>query len=74
MQLDDAQIAELDRLAETLDDSRSELIRQAIDLYVEAVRERVDDLRYAQAYERLPEDLEESAGLRSLALHAWPKD
>lgn len=73
VQLDDAQVAVLDRLAVAADDSRSELVRRAIDLYVEAVGEAVADIRYAEAYERVPEDLEEFAGLRALAAEAWPE-
>jgi predicted transcriptional regulator len=73
VQLDDAQVAALDRLAASADDSRSELIRRAIDLYVVAVGEAVSDLRYAEAYGRVPEDLEEFAALRSVALEAWPE-
>jgi predicted transcriptional regulator len=74
VQLDDAQVAALDRLASATDDSRSELIRRAIDRYVEAVGEAVSDIRYAEAYERVPEDLEESAGMRTLAAGAWPDE
>jgi predicted transcriptional regulator len=74
VQLDDSQVAELDRLAASADDSRSELIRRAIDLYVAAVGEAVADLRYAEAYGRVPEDLEEFAALRAVGLEAWPED
>jgi predicted DNA-binding protein len=73
VQLDDAQVARLDALASAAEDSRSELIRRAIDLYVVAVEEGVGDVRYAEAYERVPEDLEEFAALRDLAAHAWPE-
>jgi predicted DNA-binding protein len=73
VQLDDAQVAALDRLAERSGESRSELIRRAIDRYVEAVREAVADIRYAEAYERVPEDLDELAGLRALGAEAWPE-
>lgn len=72
VQLDDVQVAALDRLALASDDSRSELIRRAIDRYVEAVGEAVADIRYAEAYERVPEDLEEFAGLRAISAGAWP--
>jgi len=72
VQLDDAQVAALDRLADAAEDSRSELIRRAIDLYVEAVGEAVADVRYAEAYARAPEELEEFAALRDLGLRAWP--
>jgi predicted transcriptional regulator len=73
VQLDDAQVAALDLLAMTADDSRSELIRRAIDLYVEAVNESVADVRYAEAYTQVPEELEEFAGLRALGASAWPE-
>lgn len=74
VQLDDLQVGALDRLADVADDSRSELIRRAIDLYLEAVGEAVADLRYADAYGRVPEDLDESSALRDLALATWPRD
>jgi len=73
VQLDDAQVERLDALASASEDSRSELIRRAIDLYVVAVEEAVGDVRYADAYRRVPEDLEEFAALRDLATHAWPE-
>jgi len=73
VQLNDAQVARLDALASVAEDSRSELIRRAIDLYVFAVEEAVGDVRYADAYRRVPEDLEEFAALRDLATHAWPE-
>ena len=74
VQLDDAQVTALDRIATSSEDSRSELIRRAIDLYIEAMNERVADVRYADAYERLPEDPDELADLRTLALQAWPEE
>ena len=73
VQLDDAQVARLDVLASATDGSRSEVIRRAIDLYVEAVGEAAADVRYASAYVRVPEDLEEFAALRALAARAWPE-
>ena len=74
VQLDEVQVAALDRVAATSDESRSELIRRAIDLYVDALGEHVADLRYAAAYERLPQDPDELSGLRTLALQAWPEE
>ncbi len=74
VQLDEAQVTALDRVAVTSDESRSELIRRAIDLYVDALGEHVADLRYAVAYERLPEDPDELSDLRALALQAWPEE
>ena len=73
VQLDDGQVAALDRLARTAADSRSELIRRAIDLYLEAAGESVADLRYADAYRRMPEDPAELEGLRALSASAWPE-
>jgi predicted transcriptional regulator len=73
VQLDDAQVARLDALASAAADSRSELIRRAIDLYVDAVGEAIEDVRYADAYLRVPEELEEFAALRELASAAWPE-
>jgi predicted transcriptional regulator len=71
VQLDDGQIASLDLLADASEESRSELIRRAIDLYVEATSQGVSDVRYAEAYERTPEDLDEFAALRAIA--SWPE-
>ena len=73
VQLDDGQVAALDRLARTAAGTRSELIRRAIDLYLEATGEAVADLRYADAYRRLPEDPAELEGLRALSVSAWPE-
>ena len=73
VQLDDAEVAALDRLADASDDTRSGLIRRAIDLFLQAVDEGLTDLRYAEAYQRFPEDLQELAELQSLAALAWPE-
>ena len=73
VQLDDAQVAALDRLASVADGSRSELIRRAIALYLEAAGEAVAELRYADAYRRMPEDPTEFEGLRALSASAWPE-
>ena len=73
VQLDDRHVDALDRVAESFDESRSELIRRAIERYLEAVDEAIDDLRYAEAYRRLPEELDEDEGLRRLARSVWPE-
>jgi metal-responsive CopG/Arc/MetJ family transcriptional regulator len=73
VQLDDTQIAELDQLVAGGQDSRSGLIRRAVDLYLSAVEEGLADVRYAEAYRQIPEDLEEHAALRAHALAAWPE-
>jgi metal-responsive CopG/Arc/MetJ family transcriptional regulator len=72
VQLSDEQVAALDAVT-SADHSRSELIRRAVDLYLDAVSEGVADLRYAEAYRRVPEDLQELAGFRELSLQAWPE-
>jgi Ribbon-helix-helix protein, copG family len=72
VQLDDAQVARLDVLSDAVGDSRSGVIRRALDLYLDAVDEGIADVRYAQAYQRMPEDLDELAGLRSIGLSVWP--
>lgn len=70
VQLDDAQVARLDVVGDAAGDSRSELIRRALDLYLEAVEEGVADVRYARAYERIAEDLDELADLARISV--WP--
>jgi len=70
VQLDDARIARLDVLSDAVGDSRSAVIRRALDLYLDAVDEGVADVRYSQAYQRIPEDLDELAGLASISV--WP--
>lgn len=72
VQLDDRQVSALDVHADAAGDSRSVLIRRAIDLYLAALDEAVEDVRYAEAYGDLPEDLAGSAALRELALQTWP--
>jgi len=73
VQLDDAQVERLDAIADTAEDNRSELIRRAIDLYVDALGEAVADVRYAEAYQRLPEDAAELETFRRLAAASWPE-
>ncbi len=74
VQLDDAQVRVLDALIASTDQSRSEVIRRAIDLYLAAASEAVEDLRYAAAYERIPEDPKEAETLFHLAASTWPAD
>jgi predicted transcriptional regulator len=71
VQLDDAEVEALDRIADLTDETRSWLIRRAIDLYLQAVDEGLSDARYAEAYRVFPERLEDFAGLRSIAV--WPE-
>jgi predicted transcriptional regulator len=71
VQLDDAEVEALDRLADVTDETRSLLIRRAIDLYLLAVDEGLADARYAEAYRLVPERLDDFAGIRSIAV--WPE-
>jgi predicted transcriptional regulator len=64
VQLDDGEVEALDRLAEATDETRSRLIRRAIDLYLQAVDEGLAEVHYAEAYRRIPEQLDEFAVLR----------
>ena len=72
VQLDDALVGRLDRVASALDLSRSELIRRAVDAYLDACEEAGDDARAIAAYLRVPEDPAELAAFEALALQAWP--
>ena len=56
-----------------MDASRSDLIRRAIDLWLEALDEAEADVRYAEAYRRVPDDLAENAAWEALALETWPE-
>jgi metal-responsive CopG/Arc/MetJ family transcriptional regulator len=73
VQLDDALVERLDRVASALDVSRSELIRRGVDAYLDACEEAGDDERTVAAYLRVPEDPAELAAFEALAAHAWPE-
>ena len=72
VQLDDGLVARLDRVASALDLSRSELIRRAVDAYLEACDEAGADALTIAAYLRVPDDPAELAAFEALALQAWP--
>jgi metal-responsive CopG/Arc/MetJ family transcriptional regulator len=72
VQLDDALVGRLDRVASALDVSRSELIRRGVDAYLDACEEAGEDARTVAAYLRIPEDPAELAAFEALALQAWP--
>lgn len=72
VQLDDALVDRLDRAASALELNRSELMRRAVDAYLEACEEAGEDARTVAAYIRVPEDPEELAAFEALALQAWP--
>jgi predicted transcriptional regulator len=73
VQLDDRLVARLDRLTGPMNGSRSDLIRRAVNLWLAALDEAVSDVRYAEAYRRIPDDLEENAAWEALGLEAWPE-
>jgi metal-responsive CopG/Arc/MetJ family transcriptional regulator len=73
VQLDDEIVRELDELTGPLDASRSDLIRRAILIWLDALKEAGEDARYAEAYRRIPDDLEEHAAWEELQLEAWPE-
>ncbi len=72
VQLDDGLVGRLDSVASALDLSRSELIRRAVDAYLDACQEAGEDGRTIAAYLRLPDDPAELAAFEELALKAWP--
>ena len=72
VQLDDALIQRLDRSAGALELNRSELIRQAVDAYLDACEEAAWDVRTVRAYLDIPEDIAEMEEFQRLAA-AWPE-
>jgi Arc/MetJ-type ribon-helix-helix transcriptional regulator len=73
VQLDDRIVERLDRLIGPLDASRSDLIRRAVNLWLDALDEAQADVRYADAYRRIPDDLEDHAAWEALQLESWPE-
>jgi len=73
VQLDDEIVQALDRLTGPMDASRSDLIRRAVNLWLDALDEAEADIRYAEAYKRIPDDLEELAAWDALQLETWPE-
>jgi metal-responsive CopG/Arc/MetJ family transcriptional regulator len=72
VQLDDALIQRLDRSAGALELNRSELIRRAVDAYLDACEEAAWDVRTVRAYLDIPEDIAEIEEFQRLAA-AWPE-
>jgi Arc/MetJ-type ribon-helix-helix transcriptional regulator len=73
VQLDDLIVERLDRLTGPLDASRSDLIRRAVNLWLDALKEAEADVRYAESYRRIPDDPDEVAAWDALALETWPE-
>jgi metal-responsive CopG/Arc/MetJ family transcriptional regulator len=72
VQLDDRIVERLDRLTGPLDASRSDLIRRAVNLWFDALDEAEADVRYTEAYRRIPDDLAEHEAWLPLQLETWP--
>jgi predicted transcriptional regulator len=71
VQLDDELVARLDHAAGALDLNRSELIREALDAYLDAATEAGWDARTIRAYLDVPEN---PADLEAfLQVGAWPE-
>ncbi len=56
VQLDDALVDRLDRLAKALDTNRSELLRRGAQAVIDAETERANDIELIAAYKRQPPD------------------
>lgn len=76
MQLDDAMVAALDREAQRLGVSRSELIRRGAETILKALDELEKDRRHEQSYRDVPETDEERAWAQAalrIAAETWPE-
>jgi hypothetical protein len=73
VQLDDRIVERLDRLTGPMDASRSDLIRRAVNLWLDALAEAEADVRYADAYRRIPDDVKEHEAWEALQLETWPE-
>ena len=73
VQLDDDLVERLDRLTGSMDASRSDLIRRAVNIWLDAVDEAGADVRYAEAYRRIPDDLRENEAWEAAQLETWPE-
>ena len=73
VQLDDALLAELDRAAEDRKVSRSEILRRAARLYLDAADEAEKERQMVEAYRRTPEDPAETGAITRLAVENWPE-
>lgn len=73
VQLDDQLVEELDRYAERLGVSGSELIRRGAAALPEALAEAEAERAMVESYRRHPEDPSEFAAFERAALEAWPQ-
>jgi metal-responsive CopG/Arc/MetJ family transcriptional regulator len=73
VQLDDELVAELDRYAERIGVSRSELIGRAAAALVAAFAEAEAEREMVESYRRYREDPSGFAAFERMALEAWPE-
>ena len=73
VQLDEAMLSELDHLAKDRKVSRSEILRRAARLYLDAADEAEKDRQLVEAYRRIPEDRAENEAFLRLAVENWPE-
>jgi metal-responsive CopG/Arc/MetJ family transcriptional regulator len=72
VQLDEQLLRDLDREARARGINRSELLRRAAAVYLEASREAADERQMIEAYRRDPEDETDTALYTRLAIENWP--
>ncbi|MGH2740546.1 MAG: CopG family transcriptional regulator [Actinomycetota bacterium] len=73
VQLDDELVTALDREAEALGVSRSELLRRAAGALIEAAETVRKDRDLVDAYRRIPQDPVETEVFWRLAQETWPE-
>ena len=72
--VDDGLLQELDSLSRKRRKSRSELIREACQCYLQQVTETELDKIYQQGYEKVPEELEIGEAQVALTTQITPKE
>jgi hypothetical protein len=73
VQLDDDLVEALDQIARERGTNRSELLRRAARLLVDAVDEQKADAELIEAYRRQPQDPEWIDALMRVSLENWPE-
>jgi metal-responsive CopG/Arc/MetJ family transcriptional regulator len=73
VQLEDDLVKALDSIARERSTNRSEVIRRAARLLVDAVDEAKADAELIEAYRKHPQDPIETEAFMRLALEAWPE-
>jgi metal-responsive CopG/Arc/MetJ family transcriptional regulator len=73
VQLEDDLVNALDQIAKERDTNRSELLRRAARLLVDAVDEQKADAELIEAYRRQPQDPEWIDALMRASLENWPE-